>query len=55
MIQTHVITKKASNFTDLSAKYKLYLIFSRRIFEIVHDCCSLQTAELSPLRYTDVV
>lgn len=49
------ITKKASNFTELSAKYKLYLISSRRNFWKFPTLIHYRQLNLSPLRYTDVV
>lgn len=55
MHHRHCITKKASNFTELSAKYKLYLISSRRNFWKFPTWIHYRQLNLSPLRYTRVV
>lgn len=55
MHHRHRITKKASNFTELSAKYKLYLISSRRNSWKFPTLIHYRQLNLSPLRYTDVV
>lgn len=52
MHHRHCITKKASNFTELSAKYKLYLISSRRNFRTFPTWIHYRQLNLSPLRYT---